>query len=171
MTNTNKNNGCFIFKGKRYIKGTVVKFKKEWLEKNGYSTRHEFRNTISYNYPKIVYDNFIYGRFLCGVNKDCFLMFKSDYDAKNNKSPYRFWEEFNKKETEDAIEEIIIPNEWIVHTNDGSNMREVIVGRVIYIMLMIFAILFNQSIYIWIYLTILWVFVKQIIINKVNDKT
>ena len=67
------------------------------------------------------------------------------------------------------IEEIVSPIEWNIKENplpkDGE-VGEVVIGWVIYIIVMLVSTIFNQKVGLWAFWTILWIFMRQIMLNK-----
>lgn len=82
--------------------------------------------------------------------------------------------EYDKNRVSEAdaqglIEEVVEPLEWSrKHGATENDSAEAVIGWVIYIAAMIAASIFVDRVFIWIFLTIAWIFIRQMILNNVK---
>jgi hypothetical protein len=75
----------------------------------------------------------------------------------------------NPKYTDEMIEEVIEPLEWSrKHGANENHSAEALIGWVVYIAAMIAASIFVDKVFIWVFLTLAWILIRQMILNNVR---
>lgn len=181
------NKGHFSYNGKLFIEGTIVKFKEKWLIDNGYSL-YQNVNTVM---GGIKYGKCLYGKLSYGHDILYFNVAKSEKSFDNpisigHECGYDFsdseeWKDYMcakstntikicKNDIEDAIEYIVSGVVYLVRDENEVYKPEFTLGWIIYIIIMFSSILFKQTIGLWLFFTLLWIFIRKIIINNYKDK-